>query len=103
MINFFAGLGLAVILVPLLLGFVVIMTLWRAWWLYPAWAWFIVPLGVRPISFWHFTALMYLISVLTLHTDTKKDERPTQWAAVVTIMLVPVIYWLFFRWLHSHI
>jgi hypothetical protein len=41
--------GLCVLGIPAILGFAVLGAMWRAWWLYPTWNWFIVPLGVPPI------------------------------------------------------
>lgn len=84
---------------PLILALIVATMLWRAWWFYPAWGWFLVPLGVPQISFWHFTTLMLLVSVLTSRTDTKKDERKEDWAKVVILFIAPMLTWALLRWM----
>lgn len=98
--NFFAAIGIVVLAIPFLLGILILGIMWRAWWLYPAWGWFIVPLGVPAISFWHFTALTFLISLITMHTDDKKDDRKTDWnTKLIVAFLWPVVAWLLLRWM----
>lgn len=41
-----AAIGAAVIVLPLAMLVIVALLMWRAWWLYPAWGWFMVPLGL---------------------------------------------------------
>jgi hypothetical protein len=89
--------------VPALIGLVLLGVVWRTWWLFPAWAWYVVPLGVRQISFWHFAALTALIGTLTHSTgDTKKDDRQPDWAKmIITPLLTPVFAWMLLWWLHE--
>jgi hypothetical protein len=99
MSNLFTFIGVFVVALPLLIGIALLGTMWRAWWLYPAWGWYLVPLGVPAVSFWHFTALMILVAVLTAHVETKKDERKTEWASYVVVFLWPIVAWAILRWL----
>lgn len=89
------------VLFPLVLGLLVLGLLWRAWWLYPAWGWFVVPLGLPPLSYWHFTAIVFLVGVLTNHVDTKKDERATDWVAIVVLFFWPILAWALMRWMRG--
>lgn len=91
--------GLLLIGISVLVGLVIVAVMWRAWWLYPAWGWFVVPLGAPQIRFWHFAALMLFISVLTNHTDTKKDERKEDWGKLAVILIGPPLTWALLRWM----
>jgi hypothetical protein len=93
------GLTAVLLLVTGIIGLIVLSLLWRAWWLYPAWQWFLVPLGVPQISFYHFAAIVYLIGTLTAHTDVHKDDRPFSWSSFVALWTAPVIVWFILRWL----
>ena len=95
----FTIIGAAAVVVPVILGLSILLVMWKAWWLYPAWAWYLVPLGLPQITFWHFTALLFLLSTLTGHVSLKKDNRPTDWGAVVTLNLWPMIAWAILRWM----
>ena len=99
MTNFFAAIGVFVLALPIvmLLGILVIM--WRTWWLYPAWEWYIVPLGVPSIAFWHFAALLLLSSVLFHRDESKKDDRATDWGKTAAIFMWPVIVWVMLWWM----
>lgn len=97
--NILAVIGAFVIVLPLAIGMALLTLIWRTWWLYPAWGWFIVPLGVRPITFWHFAALIFLGHVLTLQTDTKKDDRETDWTKLASGFIWPVFVWVMLWWL----
>jgi hypothetical protein len=100
MSEIFAAIGLFVVAIPAALLAGVLFAIWRAWWLYPAWAWFLIPLGVPNISFWHFTALQVLITTLTKHIEDKKDDRKTDWTKLIIIpLLMPVFAWVVMRWL----
>lgn len=89
----------AVVVVPFALVLSVLLVAWRAWWLYPAWAWYVVPLGVRQVSFWHFAALLFLAGTLTQHVETKKDDRPNDKSSLITVVLLPVFAWVMLRWM----
>lgn len=90
--------GLLVVAVPLVVGSALLAVMWRSWWLFPAWSWFIVPLGVTPIAFWHFAALLLLTDTFR-HISTKKDERETEWASVGVSFLWPIVVWVLLRWM----
>jgi len=97
-----AGFLVAVIVTaPFLFVLLIAGSAWRAWWLYPIWAWFIQPLGVPSISFWHFTALQLLVGLLTTHTDEKKDDRKHNWVATGVALLLPIMMYFIFMWLHG--
>lgn len=99
--NVLLGLGFAGFLFVFLFGLGILGLLWRSWWLYPAWTWFLVPLGLPTITFWHFTALTFLVGVFTTHIDTKKDERPTNWPVISVMFVWPVVTWAILRWLKA--
>jgi hypothetical protein len=98
--NMFSLIGVVVISFPLIIGTAILIATWRAWWFYPAWAWFIVPLGAPQITFWHFTALLVLVSVLTNHDDHKKDDRQTEWSKVLAYVVMPIFVWCTLWWMH---
>lgn len=75
------------------------MLLWRAWWLYPVWGWYFVPLGIPEVSFWHFTALLFLVGVITAHPDTKKDDRKDDWTKMASVFVWPVVVWAALNWM----
>lgn len=98
--TFLSTLGAAVIVLPLFFVIIVGIIAWRSWWLYPAWAWFLVPLGVPQISFWHFAALLMLISMITNAGDYKEDKRPIDWSKVFAAFIAPIITWVILWWIH---
>jgi hypothetical protein len=59
-----AAVGAMVVVFPLVFGLFIVVVAWRTWWLYPAWGWYVVPLGVPAIGFWHFAALLTLASAI---------------------------------------
>jgi len=91
--------GLLVVAVPAILGLALLGIMWRAWWLYPTWAWFVVPLGGRAIPFWSFAALLFLAQIATHATDDKKDDRPMDWAKLAIGLLWPMVAWVLLRWM----
>ena len=100
MISFFTTLGIAVFAFPFLLVLSVAVIAWRAWWMYPAWAWFIVPLGAPQITFWHFTGLLFLVTSITQHFDTHEDKRKNSWPAMIIGALWPILVWTTMWWIH---
>jgi hypothetical protein len=98
MSNFFELVGLTVLAVPAVLGIALLGIMWRSLWLYPAWSWFIVPLGVPSIRFWHFAALLLLVDTLKT-MQIKKDDRKTEPAAIFIIILWPIAVWALLRWM----
>jgi len=98
MSKFFAIVGLVVILTPLAVMFAILGMLWQAWWLYPAWAWYLVPLGLPVVSFWHFMALILLVRATTIQY-TKDEEDPDWSRRLGTALFAPVIAWGMLWWL----
>jgi hypothetical protein len=92
------SIGALVIGTPIIMGIILAGITWRAWWLYPAWAWFIVPLGAPSINFWHFAALLLLLDTMKT-ISVKKDERKTEWGSIVVIILWPIAAWALLRWM----
>ena len=102
--KFLAIVGATVIAIPIIIIIGVLGIIWRAWWLYPAWGWFLVPLGVHQISLWHFTALMFLLATLTHQSNTKKDERKEDWSSMLgVVVLYPIVAWLILWFIHGRI
>lgn len=99
MSNVFTIVGVLAVMLPVMLGMALLVAIWRAWWFYPAWAWFVVPLGVPQIAFWHFAALLIFVNAATAHFDEKKDERKTDWAKVATAAAAPIFAWVLLRML----
>ncbi len=98
MTQFFTAISVATVAVPFVIILMALGVMWRSWWLYPAWGWFLVPLGVPPISFWHFAALLLLVDALR-SVDTKKDERKSEWGSIVIVFLLPILVWALMRWM----
>jgi hypothetical protein len=99
MYELFAAIVVVVVALPFVVGLMLAMALWRAWWLYPAWGWFLVPLGAPAITFWHFAALLLIVGTVTAHEDTKKDERKTDRVAIVASLFAPMIWWALLRFM----
>lgn len=96
---FFATIGAMAFALPLVFLLAILSSLWRTWWLYPAWAWFMVPLGLPQISFWHCAALMYLVHIMTVNVETKKDDRPVAWSSIGVILISPILAWAVLKWM----
>lgn len=98
MTEVFAIIGIVLVTIPAVLALSLFAVMWRSWWLYPAWAWFIVPLGLPAISFWHFTALLFLVQSLQ-STDVKKNDRGVDWTIFTLHYLWPIAAWALLRWM----
>lgn len=99
MTKFLAALGATVLVSPAIFALIIGVLAWRAWWLYPAWDWYIVPLGAPHISFWHCAAFIALTSALTHQTQTRKDSREYDWGAVAALFMSPMVTWLVLWWM----
>lgn len=97
--QFLATVGVAVFVLPLVFALAILSSLWRTWWLYPAWAWFMVPLGLPQASFWHVAALLYLVHILTVDVEIRKDDRPIAWTSIGVILFSPILSWAVLRWM----
>jgi hypothetical protein len=96
-----AGIGGGVIVAPIILLFALAGAFWRAWWLYPAWDWFVVPIGIRPITFSTFVGLSIIVSAMTHDPDMKEDKRPTSNYALLGLVIGPPVVWLALWWIHG--
>lgn len=97
------GMGLFA-LVPVSIALILGGMIWEAWWLYPMWAWLVVPLGVPALSFWSFAALDVFLSTMLIAvppTDYAKDkESKYAWVAEASNRLLrPVIAFYVVRWM----
>lgn len=92
-----------VVLFSVIFAVLLLVTMWRAWWLYPAWGWFVVPLGLPAIGFWHFAGLLFLVTIVTMHNDSKKDDRKTDWVSLVVKLFFPILFWALLRWMSGHV
>lgn len=88
-----------------ILGFFLLISLWHVWWLYPAWEWFLVPLGLPPITVWHFWGLWLVIrhKGAQFETERPKETRgPTTqevWGTLIGALIGPILLWTVLRWL----
>lgn len=99
MTNLLAAIGVLAISIPVIFLLAIAVTAWRAWWLYPAWGWFLMPLGAPAIPFWHFTALLILIDTIWKQMDIKEDKRKIEWGSVIVHYLWPIAAWALLRWM----
>ena len=58
------------------------------------WGWFVVPLGVSAITFWHALGFSTLISALTAQADSASLEAP-ETARWIVNTIFPPLKWLF--------
>lgn len=97
---------LGVILGSSALAISVLIALWSAWWVFPAWQWFLVPLGVPKISFWHFIGLwaIFRFRLPELEAKKTKDLVATDYVSWgLSLVLGPPLLWLWLRWLATDI
>lgn len=99
--KFFASIGVGVSITVLSLPMILFGILWRAWWFFPAWGWFVVPLGVPPISFWHFAGLLTGVINLLHVTPIYKETRTVDWwTCCLSLFGYPVVTWALLWWIH---
>lgn len=96
MLKILAVVSIVIGAVPIVFALAYLLLMWRVWWLYPAWEWFFVPLGLPPITFWHLAGLLVLVEVTTRPTPktAKNDEK--DWQQFFTGILTPPFAWLIF-------
>jgi len=75
----------------------IIATLLKGIALISLWNWFVVPLGVMPIGFWHALGLSSLITYLTIYQIPEKTPNPTK-SLIESCILSLII--LFFGWIY---
>ena len=74
--------------------------LWKAWWLFPAWAWFLVPLGVPQISLIGFMGLSVFINAVRPAAPNKKGEKDDWSNIMIGWVIGPVFSWFFLWFIH---
>ncbi len=77
---------------------------WWAWWLYPAWAWFLEPLGVPHVSFWMFVGIAVLLRQKPSFDfpEESKTRKWNEWLGLASgAVLGPIFVWVFLRWVHG--
>lgn len=96
------GVGIA----TLAIGLAFAQNVWWAWWVYPAWGWFLEPLGVPHVSLVVFMGLvMFLRAAQAGGWPTKAtDSRRTagEWIVVaIGLVFGPITAWVLLRTLHG--
>jgi len=62
------------------------------------WGWFVVPLGVPPITFWHAVGLKYLIAAATMLPFAAQSEGDLEKKSLAYLMaglIVMLLLWVF--------
>ena len=98
--KFFSEVVATIIALPIVFVLIIGFSLWRTWWLYPAWGWYLQPLGLPAISFWHFAALSLLLTTLTHKSSTKKDDRKESSTLWLIGFCIAPITWAVLWWMH---
>ena len=98
----------AVALIPAIIVALLLLAMWKAWWLHPLWTLVIVPLGLPQIGYWHLVALSSFMTALSgqaLHGyDHAKEQDDTRKRAnLIGVMLAalvgpPLVYY-YIGWL----
>lgn len=69
------------------------------------WGWFIVPLGVPTISFWHGLGLACAVSLFTHRTDFSGNKNKSWWSIVgeslARAFIIPTVF-VAFGWFYHH-
>lgn len=74
--------------------------MWAAFALSLMWGWFVVPLGVGPISAWHAFGLTVMVSLLRTDLDKHEDQTPlTRLSQIAVFAGLIVPFCLFLAWL----
>lgn len=90
--NVFAG----VVIVPLVLA---ATSIWRGFVLSILWGWFLVPLGMPPLTVAYAIGVSLIVGFLTVR-HSKEDEQPEYGKAMLRVTLVPA-FALAFGWIVS--
>ena len=87
------------------IAMMVLSLLWWSWWVYPAWQWFMVPIGVPHISFWQFVGLVVLWrsrmpnKPSNIPKETRKPNTTETTVYWVLAVLGPVLVWALLSWI----
>lgn len=79
-----------------IIGLVVVLTIFRGIVLSDLWLWFMVPLGVKPIGTAWAIGISCLGGMFTLHTSKNKEEKPAM--GLLSPIIGTLILW-FVGWL----
>ena len=77
-----------------------LMLFWDAFVFLWLWRWFVVPLGIRPIGFWHSLGILGVVGFVKY--DVRKDHEEhgaAYWQRVVKCAFGYSIYFLVLGWL----
>ncbi|RZK44060.1 MAG: hypothetical protein EOO61_04505 [Hymenobacter sp.] len=85
-----------IVVVLALIGFAVFAVaeaVYRGWILAILWAWFIVPLGVVPVTIPWAIGIMFVVGLITPGVDATKPERTTDETIAVVLgkLLAPLV------------
>ena len=80
------GGAIATVLVPVL---AVCLAMWAAWPLWALWGWFLVPLGLPAVTYFHAIGLMLLV-ILVSQPDRKRDW----WQVIISPPLIVFVGYL---------
>lgn len=58
------------------------------------WRWFVVPLGVADVGFWHMFGLTVLVAALTKNAVSAPDKKDI-WGPIQRMLLIPVLAFAF--------
>lgn len=78
---------------PVVIGWFFALIIWRAWWLYPAWAWFAVPAGAQPLTFKLFFGFLFLITSIRVSYTEKSNERINWPVTFRASIIMPILAW----------
>lgn len=80
------------------------LAVWTAWWLVPGWDWFVVPLGLPPISLWTFVGLRMLIFFRQAEWPKEPAEarKVPNWEKALRVtatFVAPMLGYLVMKWI----
>jgi hypothetical protein len=76
-----------------LLAALPLFALYHAWVFRDLWSWFVVPLGVRPLTIWHAWGLIIVAGLLRGHAQkSPKDYDKSEFWGMM--LLGPLVAWL---------
>lgn len=82
---------MGLLLVVLFVGFIVVAYLVNGWALLYLWEWFMVPLGLPPLTMAWAIGISIVIGFLTNHTMPQKDGEIDSNKALINVFLRPIM------------
>ena len=100
------GVLMLIVIVVAGIGLAFAQYVWWAWWVYPAWAWFLVPLGLPAINLWYFLGLVFILHGKPAKMEIADPEKKAKWTdwfgyALGSLVGPIFVYWTLY-WLHVH-